>query len=554
MLLYDLSFHNQIYIQLRRFIISGFIFRHVSFLQFINKYLIFLPACTSNIFRLSMSDLEQFFTKFRKNIIGIDSVFETPFGVKDLVYADWVASGRLYRPIEKRIVDEIGPMVGNTHSESSATGKAMTDAYHMAQKIVKRHVNADDNDILIFTGTGMTSAIAKLQRILGLKVPEQSINYCVFNHGEYTSCRDIANENRPVVFLTHAEHHSNHTSWFETLADVVVLEPSADLRVDPEKLRKTIVRYKDRPLLIGSFTACSNVTGYIPPYYELARIMHENNGYCFVDFAASAPYVDIDMHPEEKMEQLDAVFFSPHKFLGGPGSAGVLIFNRQLYKNETPDNPGGGTVKWTNRWGGYSYISDIEVKEDGGTPGFLQGIRAALAIRLKEEMGTERINGREKELINLAFNGLEKVKGLHILAGHITERLGVFSFYLDKVHHNLVTKLLNDRFGIQLRGGCSCAGTYGHFLLNVDFGLSKEITDRIEAGDLSMKPGWIRLSLHPTMTDSELLFITDSIEKVGENADEWGRDYYYDRHTNEFHHSSFVEGSIPEVSGWFDLG
>jgi selenocysteine lyase/cysteine desulfurase len=500
-----------------------------------------------------MPSPESYFDQFRKNIVGIDACIDTPYGNKRLIYADWIASGRMYKPIEKRISEEIGPMVGNTHSESSATGKAMTDAYHLAQKIVKRHVNADENDILIFTGTGMTSAIAKLQRILGLKVPEQAINYCVFSHGEYNTCREIPNEHRPVVFLSHAEHHSNHTSWFETLADVVVLEPTADLKVDPDVLRKVIVRYKDRPLLIGSFTACSNVTGYMPPYYELARIMHENNGYCFIDFAASAPYVKIDMHPSDRMEQLDAVFFSPHKFLGGPGSAGVLVFNRDLYKNSTPDTPGGGTVKWTNRWGGYSYISDIEVKEDGGTPGFLQGIKAALAVRLKENMGTEMISTREKELIDIAFTELSSVDGLHILADNINDRLGVFSFYVDKVHHNLVTKLLNDRYGIQVRGGCSCAGTYGHFLLNVDFRLSKEITDRIEAGDLSMKPGWIRLSLHPTMTDSELLFITDAIKNVVLNAKEWGKDYCYDNHTNEFYHNSEKGKDLSVLSKWFEL-
>ncbi len=500
-----------------------------------------------------MSELERYFNKFRENIIGIDTFIETPCGTKKLIYADWVASGRLYRPIERRITDEIGPLVGNTHSESSATGKAMTDAYHLAQKIVKRHVNADENDVLIFTGTGMTSALAKLQRLLGLKVPEQAINYCVFTHGEYNNCREIPNENRPVVFLTHTEHHSNHTSWFETLADVVVLEPSEDLKVDAANLRREIVKYKGRPLLIGSFTACSNVTGYIPPYYELARIMHEHNGFCFIDFAASAPYVDINMHPADKIEDLDAIFFSPHKFLGGPGSAGVLVFNKQLYRNETPDTPGGGTVKWTNRWGGYSYISDIEVKEDGGTPGFLQGIKAAMAVRLKEQMGIEKIHTREEQLVTRAFNELSQIKGLHILADNITDRLGVFSFYIDKVHHNLVTRLLNDRFGIQVRGGCSCAGTYGHFLLNVGFNLSNKITRMIDAGDLSLKPGWIRLSLHPTMTDDELLYIAGAIRQVVENAAEWGTDYCYDRHTNEFNHISLPEAGKVAVRDWFIL-
>jgi selenocysteine lyase/cysteine desulfurase len=500
-----------------------------------------------------MSNLEKYFNQYRNNIIGIDTEIVTPYGNKKLIYADWIASGRLYSPIEKRLSDDIGPMVGNTHSESTATGNAMTDAYHLAQKIVKHHVNANENDILIFTGTGMTSAIAKLQRILGLKVPEQAINFCAFSHGNYNKCKDIPNDKRPVVFLTHTEHHSNHTSWFETLAEVVVLEPSPDLTVNPDALRKEIVKYKDRPLLIGSFSACSNVTGYFPPYYELASIMHKNNGFCFIDFAASAPYINIDMHPADKMQQLDGIFFSPHKFLGGPGSAGVLIFCKDLYKNDTPDSPGGGTVKWTNRWGGYRYITDIEVKEDGGTPGFLQGIKAALAIRLKEDMDTQKIIQREKELIELTFHELSEIKNLHILADDIKERLGVFSFYIDNIHHNLVTRLLNDRFGIQLRGGCSCAGTYGHFLLHVDFDHSKEITDKIDSGDLSMKPGWIRLSLHPTMTNNELLYITDAIRQTVEKANEWQKDYCYDKKTNEFHHCNYPETNINDSLHWFNL-
>jgi len=500
-----------------------------------------------------MSDTEKYFEKFRRNIVGIDTVIETPAGPKKIVYADWIASGRLYGPIEKRLTDVIGPFVGNTHSESSATGIAMTNAYHHAQKVVKKHVNANEDDVLIFTGTGMTSAIAKLQRILGLKVPERALNFCSFTTGEYSKCKDIPNNSRPVVFLTHTEHHSNHTSWFETLAEVVVLEPSKDLTVDPDVLRAEIIKYKDRPLLIGSFSACSNVTGYFPPFYELAEIMHEHNGFCFVDFAASAPYVEINMHPGNSLQQLDAIFFSPHKFLGGPGSAGVLIFSKKLYKNVIPDSPGGGTVKWTNRWGGYSYIADIEVKEDGGTPGFLQGIKAALAITLKEQMGLKKIKERERELTSLTFRELKRIRGLHILAENITERLGVFSFYADNIHHNLITKLLNDRFGIQVRGGCSCAGTYGHFLLDVDIKHSIEITDMIEAGDLSLKPGWIRLSLHPTMTDDELNFIIKAIKETVENAEEWSLDYKYDNHTNEFRHKTYPEKEISGYASWFIL-
>jgi selenocysteine lyase/cysteine desulfurase len=500
-----------------------------------------------------MQDIERYFSHFRNNIIGIKEKIRTPYGITDLVYADWIASGRLYKPIEERILNVIGPLVGNTHSVSTATGNAMTQAYQLAQKIIKRHVNADEDDILIFSGTGMTSAIAKLQRILGLKIPEQAKNYCAFANGEFLRCKKNDDIKRPVVFITHTEHHSNHTSWLETIADVVMLQPDNDLKVDPDALRKEITRYTDRPLLIGSFSACSNVTGYYTPYYELAEIMHEYNGYCFIDFAASAPYVDMDMHPADKNRSLDAIFFSPHKFLGGPGSPGVLVFSKKLYKNTTPDNPGGGTVTWTNRWGGHSYISDIEIKEDGGTPGFLQAFKAAMAIRLKEEMGTTMIRLRENELVKKAFDELSGIGGLHILAENIKERLGVFSFYIEKVHHNLITRILNDKFGIQVRGGCSCAGTYGHFLLNVDYNLSKEITDRIDSGDLSLKPGWVRLSLHPTMTNDELSYITAAIGQVAEKAAEWGKDYSYDKKTNEFYHHGSPERETEEYISWFTL-
>jgi len=497
------------------------------------------------------TDLEEYFSLFRNSTIGAETTFVSAYGEQKLVYADWIASGRLYEPIEKRISFEIGQMVGNTHSESSQTGIAMTDAYHEAQKIIKNHVNANDDDLILFVGSGMTSCINKLQRILGLKVSEQTKSFCTFlKHGE-TDCPIIDNDNRPVVFLTHIEHHSNHTTWLETFADVVVLKPNNDLTVNPENLRNQLNIYKNRQLKIGSFSACSNVTGYVPPYYELAKIMHEHGGLCFIDFAASAPYYEINMHPQEPLMQLDAIFFSPHKFLGGPGSAGVMLFNKKMYKNKTSDQPGGGTVKWTNRWGQFSYISDIETKEDEGTPGFLQAIKAALAIKLKENMRCDFIRKREKELIEITFTELKKIDELIILAENIIDRLGVFSFYIKGIHHNLVVKLLNDRFGIQVRGGCSCAGTYGHYLLNVDFQHSKKITDKIELGDLSLKPGWVRLSLHPTMTNSELLYIIDAMKQIISNINTWKNDYLYSQHTNEFYHKTFKENNY--LNQWFRI-
>jgi selenocysteine lyase/cysteine desulfurase len=286
----------------------------------------------------------------------------------------------------------------------------------------------------------------------------------------------------------------------------------------------------------------------------MARIMHENGGYCFVDFAASAPYVEINMHPADPMEKLDAIFFSPHKFLGGPGSSGVLIFNRNLYRgHRPPDQPGGGTVDWTNPWGEYKYIDDIEAREDGGTPGFLQAIRAALAIELKANMGVSNMRQREQELLSVAFREMDKIPDLHLLAHNNRERLGIISFYMKDIHFNLVVKLLNDKFGIQVRGGCACAGTYGHYLLDVSYEKSHLITSLISSGDLSQKPGWIRLSLHPTMTDTELMYILDSINEVRKNFRKWQKDYIYNRHTNEFRHKDEPEDKTGLISHWLKL-
>lgn len=487
-----------------------------------------------------MADLEAYFRRFRDGIVGEGATFRTPYGEVPLLYADWIASGRLYRPIEDRMVELFGPFVGNTHSEASETGVRMTRAYHHAQRRIKEHVGAGPDDLIITAGSGMTGMVNKLQRILGLR-----------GCGLLREQECLKEIQRPVVFVTHMEHHSNHTSWYETICDVVVLKPGPGLQIDAEELGRQLVRYQDRAVKIGAFTACSNVTGIRTPYRELARIMHEAGGLCFVDLAASAPYDPIDMHPEDPLEALDAIYFSPHKFLGGPGSSGVLVFHRSLYKNKAPDDPGGGTVDWTNPWGGYKYVDDIEAREDGGTPAFLQTMRAALAVDLKEQMGPEAMREREAELLAVAFEELGRIPRLHVLAGEVQDRLGVLSFYFDDVHYNLAVRLLNDRFGIQVRGGCVCAGTYGHYLLHLPLCRSLEITDRISAGDLSEKPGWVRWSLHPTTTVAEVRRVCDALRQIEASAGKWAEDYAYDEGANEFAHRA--GGPSPDVASWFRL-
>lgn len=485
-----------------------------------------------------ISSLETYFTPFRNNIVGIDQHFDSPFGKKKIIYTDWTASGRLYAPIEEKLLNEFGPFVANTHTETSVTGTAMTKAYMEARKIIKAHVNANENDVLLTYGSGMTGAINKFQRILGLKVPE--------NLKQYTT---IPDEIRPVVFVTHMEHHSNQTSWLETIAKVVVVPPNDDVLVCLERFSKVLEEYKDHPIKIAAISGCSNVTGIQTPYHEIAKLMHKHGGLCFVDFACSAPYVNIDMHPKEEGAHLDAIFFSPHKFLGGPGTSGVLIFNNNLYKNTIPDNPGGGTVSWTNPWGDHKYIDDIESREDGGTPGFLQTIRTALCVRLKEQIGVDKMMAREHELLDIVFNKLEAIPNLKILAPEIKDRLTVISFFIEDLHFNLGVKLLNDRFGIQTRGGCSCAGTYGHFLLHMDQETSNSITCEIDQGNLTHKPGWIRMSLHPTSTNAEVHFVCEAIQELADNFQEWAKDYKYNAHTNEFSHAEEIEKDI--MKDWF---
>lgn len=488
-----------------------------------------------------MRSLEAYFKRFRKNIIGIDSYYQTPYGRKKIVYLDWVASGRLYKPIEDKLRHDFGPFVANTHTETSESGSRMTLSYHYAHETIKKYVHAGVEDVIITAGSGMTSVVNKLQRILGLKAQQKRKH------------QDNNMQDRPVVFISHMEHHSNQTSWYETMADVVMLQPDKKLLISLDELNSRLKEYENRKYKIGAFTACSNVTGIVTPYHEMAGIMHRNNGLCFVDFAASAPYVGIDMHPADPMRRLDAIYFSPHKFLGGPGSSGVLVFNSSLYDAEIPDNPGGGTVDWTNPWGEYKYVDDIEAREDGGTPGFMQAIRAALAMKLKEKMDIHKILEREEELVKLAINGIKQIPGIRILAGNVEHRLGIISFCHDKIHFNLIVKLLSDRFGIQVRGGCACAGTYGHFLLELSYNKSHEITNKINHGDMSEKPGWVRVSLHPTMLDKELFYFLDALKEIVLNYDKWKKDYIFNPGKNEFEHRSMVGKTPSWLHDWFEL-
>lgn len=484
---------------------------------------------------------EDRFLTVRRGIIGVDGHFRTPYGDQKMIYADWCASGRLYRPIERYMTEVVGPWVGNTHTHSNVTGSTMTSAYKSALLLIKQHLNAGPMDAILTCGTGMTGAVNKLQRLMGLKLP-----------GQFRHRVPLHDAERPVIFVSHMEHHSNQISWQETIGDVVMVPPDANGLVSPQNLELLLREFPHRPFKIGAFTACSNVTGIVTPIAELAATMHRYGGILIADFSASAPYVPIDMHPSDPLAKLDAVLFSPHKFLGGPGTKGVLVFDCRLVRNSVPDHPGGGTVTWTDPWGQRAYVKALEEREDGGTPGFLQAIRTALCIRLKEFMVPELMAEREKQLLGQLWSRISAVPGVRILEERNRSRKGIVSFTMEGLHYQLVTKLLNDRFGIQARGGCSCAGSYGHYLLGITKMKSALLFEKVQAGMPEWKPGWVRVSLHPVMTVEEMDAIGDAVAAIAERGREWAEDYVWMPEKGEYRHR-FHQGIDPVFTGLWQI-
>ncbi|MFI5226884.1 MAG: aminotransferase class V-fold PLP-dependent enzyme, partial [Candidatus Limnocylindrales bacterium] len=398
----------------------------------------------------------------RSSVIGDDEAVAGPFGVRRVTYADYTASGRSLTFIEDYIRDAVLPLYANTHTESSGTGLQTTRFREEARDTIRRAVGGSDDHVVLFTGSGSTSAVNKLVLAMGLRIPAE------LDERYGLSARIPAGE-RPVVFVGPFEHHSNELPWRESIADVVVIHEDADGHIDQAHLAEELLRYADRPLRIGSFSAASNVTGIVSDTYGIARLLHEHGALSFWDFAAAAPYVAIEMDPPgDPLAHKDAIFISPHKFIGGPGTPGLLVARRELFRNRVPTVPGGGTVAYVNPTE-HVYLDDIEHREEGGTPAIVESIRAGLVFGLKEAVGVEAIREREESFIRRAIERWDAHPDIEVLGNHAAERLSIVSFVIRHdgryLHHNLVVAMLNDLFGIQSRGGCSCAGPYGHRLL-----------------------------------------------------------------------------------------
>ncbi len=462
-----------------------------------------------------MDDASDLISYVRNSVIGREDVVDGPFGPRPVIYADYTASGRSLTFIEDYVRNIVLPLYANTHTESSGTGLQTTRFREEAREIVRKCVGASDEHAVLFCGSGATYAIAKLIGAMGLRIPS-SVDQLV-------DIPELAEQDRPVIFIGPYEHHSNELPWRESLADVITIGEDCDGHVDLDQLEQELIDHASRPLLIGSFSAASNVTGILTDTEAVSTLLHQHGALSFWDFAAAAPYVAVKMgsKDDDNLAYNDAVFISPHKFIGGPSTPGLLVARKELFHNRVPDVPGGGTVRYVTPTN-HGYLDDVEHREEGGTPAIVAAIRTGLVFQLKEAVGVERIRALEHDFITRAISSWGANSNIDVLGSHEADRLSIVSFIVrhgdQHLHHNFVVALLNDLFGIQSRGGCSCAGPYGHRLLGIDLDRSAEFEHEINRGCEGIKPGWVRLSFNYFIQEATFQYLLDAVHLVADEG------------------------------------
>ncbi len=480
-------------------------------------------------------------SRIRESVIGDDQVVTGPFGPTRVTYADYTASGRAVEFIEDFIRSEVLPRYANTHTESSGTGLQTTVFREDARALVAESVGASDEYAVIFAGSGTTGAIDRLIGIMNLRIPAEL-------NDKYHLLDRIPAKDRPAVFIGPFEHHSNELPWRESICDVVRIPEDADGHIDQSVLASQLEHFGDRRLKIGSFSAASNVTGIVSDTRGITRLLHDHGALAFWDFAAAGPYVDIEMQPDSNEETAkDAIFLSPHKFIGGPGTPGVLVIRRDLLTNRVPDVVGGGTVSYVNAED-HKYVDDLVRREEAGTPAIVEAIRAGLVMQLKQAVGVQTIRAHEDDYLRRAMSAWDDHPNIEILGNQTAERLSIISFTIRTpsqrfLHHNAAVAMLNDLFGIQARGGCSCAGPYGHALLGVDIERSREFEREVSRGCEGIKPGWIRINFNYFISEAVFDYIVQAVALLASHGWRLLDQYKFDPVTGLWQHRSHDPGA-----------